>query len=344
MSVTGRDRIWSIALRVGIAREQRGYLREITPDAIATAAEQAGVDTSTRTVRRVLDAMSETGILEALPGRNKQYRLQSWMPSTDVSDGGTSHPLTYLAADPDQDVGPATDVSLDDLPEPIDYDRLIYHLYADWGIESEPLSAYGTVVRVGIDPQRTAIGDVIRADARDPPLQQTADLVVCHPDCRPYSPASRLTGDPDEYPRQIPRARETARAVADAYIIENVPQAIGAEDGLREPRHGSLVRLNGRMFGLPVPYERAFECSFEVPQPPEQADLVDREGPFAVEPGRLGVFRGEEIYWRAVKQVTGDYPAKKLKTSGIPAPYIHYLAYWWLRARDTPVEPQGVRV
>lgn len=197
----------------------------------------------------------------------------------------------------------------------------IGHFFADIGVESEPLSAYGTVHRFGLDPQDTYFTtDTYAVDlAEEMPDVDVFDLALLHPPCPRWSTATR-DRDREEHPNLIPRAREITGTLADDYILENVPNA-----PLNDP-----VRLNGRMFGLPIDYERAFETSFHVEQPPAYQALTATDGDFA-DHQETGGWQGSAQFWRTAKQVTGDYPAEDLKRSGIPAPYIHYLLRWYLR-------------
>ena len=48
---------------------------------------------------------------------------------------------------------------------------LIYHIFADRGVESEFLSGFGRVVRVGLDPFENDYSEEIRADATAIPLR-----------------------------------------------------------------------------------------------------------------------------------------------------------------------------
>lgn len=194
---------------------------------------------------------------------------------------------------------------------------LIYHIFADVGVESEALSGYGRVVRIGLNPQDTNDSEPVQGDARNLPLQPGADLAVLHPPCQPFSSASRGRNTDENL---IPLAREIGQEYAEDYIIENVPEA-----PLNDP-----VRLDGRMFGLPIKYERAFETSFHVEQPPVYGDLRADGGPLARHE-QTGGWQGTEPVWRSIKQVSGDYPVRDMKRSGIPAPYIHYLVRWWIR-------------
>lgn len=200
---------------------------------------------------------------------------------------------------------------------------LIYHIFADVGVESEPLSGYGRVVRVGLDPYDTNSSEPVQADANQLPLKPGADLAFLHPPCQKWSQATVAQGDQDDHPDMIPLARDLGEKYADEWIIENVPNA-----PLQDP-----VTLSGRMFGLPITYERAFETSFHVEQPPRHQDLTADTGPFATHQA-TGGWNGSAERWRCIKQVSGDYPAEDMKRSGIPAPYIHYLMRWYFRAQD----------
>lgn len=326
VSTTGRDQVWALVIEEASRRESRGWLREISVATIAELASERELGVSRRTIRRVVGAMAETGVLERAGGNGETslYRLADGvMPvsrnaATDLAMGSDVGPTTDLATGPrSSELSDGVGLDPDEL--------LIYHLFADTGVEAEPLSAYGRVVRLGLDPDRTAFGSVLRGDATEPPLRAEADLVVLHPPCQRWSSltTSNPAADREEHPDLIPRAREIGRELGEDYVIENVPQA-----PLEDP-----VRLEGSMFGLPVRYARAFETSFEVPEPPERPELVDRSGPFVNGDGQIGAFRGDGEIWRSVKQVSGDYPSEELKRSGIPAPYMHYLMRWFLRAR-----------
>lgn len=212
-------------------------------------------------------------------------------------------------------------------PSTHDTDRpLIYHVFADVGVESEPLSVYGRVVRVGLDPLDTNDSEPVKADARNLPLKPGADLAVLHPPCQRWAPQTHISGDRDEHPNFLPLARRIGEEYAEDYIIENVPTA-----PLEDP-----TVLDGRMFGLPVAYRRAFETTFQVDVPPAQATLADG-GAFATH-SATGNWNGDARLWRTVKQVAGDYPARDMKRSGIPAPYIHHLIREWMEQTAVPDE------
>lgn len=200
-------------------------------------------------------------------------------------------------------------------------ERLIYHVFADTGVEAEPLSAYGTVVRVGLDPPDLNESSPIKADARSLPLKPGADLSVWHPPCYRWADGTP-EDERQEHPNLIPLARERAPEISDHWIIENVPRAPLADDA---------VTLKGTMFGLPVTYERQFETSFHVEQPTVERTLPGTSwGQVQGTTGNSWI--GDKDRWKSVKGVSGDYPIDPLRRSGIPAPYIHYLARWWLDA------------
>lgn len=199
----------------------------------------------------------------------------------------------------------------------------IVHLWADTGIEDEVLHTFGTVVRVGIDPEPNPFSTVIQADARDPPLaNRTFNLAIAHPRCQRFSKSTAGSGNREDHPNEIPEAREVCQRLADHYIIENVPQA-----PLRDP-----VKLTGGMFGMGIHYARAFETSFHVPQPPSATRFRPDTGPLA-EQGTSGkAWVGSNEGWRLAKGYSHDWPARGLKRHAVPAPYLRRLLYYWLAA------------
>lgn len=139
----------------------------------------------------------------------------------------------------------------------------ILHAFADTGIECEVLSLYGYITRVGINPSDNPFTDeLIKSDATNNIFRPGSfDLSVWHPPCQRWSVATQGGGKGrDTHPNHIPRAREIAQQVSEHYIIENVPNA-----PLKNP-----TVLTGRMFGLPIVYKRAFETSWNVPQPTKE--------------------------------------------------------------------------
>lgn len=201
----------------------------------------------------------------------------------------------------------------------------IGHFFADHGVESEALSAYGNVHRFTIDPRsNTFVTNTTQIDLMENTPEITLDLGVFHPKCTKWSDMPDV--NPDDHENQIPRAREIARTVSDDYIIENKPRA-----PLENP-----VLLTGRMFGLPIAYERAFETSFEVEHPPNQQTF----GGKTVTPYFYSDRTTE--WWKSVKGYTGPYPKQHLAKNTIPAAYIHFLLRSWLESLETrdAKEPQ----
>lgn len=191
----------------------------------------------------------------------------------------------------------------------------ILHAFADHGVESEALATYGDVTRASIDPRPNDASDAVQADATDLPFApDTFDLALFHPPCTAYSDMPSADGDALDL---IPEARAEADRVAEEWVIENKPAA---------PLRDAVV-LDGKQFGLPVEYARAFETSFRVPQPPRQQTLATETSPF---------FFSERTaaWWRSVKGVRGEYPKDQLAKNCLPLAYVHYLARAWLAATD----------
>lgn len=202
----------------------------------------------------------------------------------------------------------------------------ILHLFADTGIESEVLSTFGDVTRVGIDPDPNPFSTVIQADGRDPPVSGDFDLALAHPPCQRWSVATPGGGsDPDSHPDYIDDAREVCQELADHYIIENVRDA-----PLRDP-----VLFNGGMFGMGIHYPRAFETSFDVPRPDTVPRWRPSGGPLAEQGKQGNAWVGTNDGWRLAKGYTYDWPGRELKRHAVPAPYLRRLLYWWLAAVET---------
>jgi hypothetical protein len=213
-------------------------------------------------------------------------------------------------------------------------DITIIHLFADVGIEDEVLSSFGAVTRVGIDPQENPFSTVIKADARDPPINAEFDLAVAHPECPRWSKSTHGTGDPEDHPNQIPEARSVCKDLADHYIIENVPQA-----PLRSP-----VKLTGGMFGLPIHYPRAFETSFKMPQPDPQQRFRPSAGPLKEQGDPGSAWAGKTEGWRLAKGYRHNWSGRGLKRHAVPVAYLTRLLYWWLTAVEegTKSEQQAI--
>lgn len=201
----------------------------------------------------------------------------------------------------------------------------IGHFFADHGVESEALAAYGQVHRFTIEPRSNEfVTETTAVDLMDETPDVKVNFGVFHPKCTKWCDMPGV--DPEDHENQIPRAREIARSVADDYVIENKPRA-----PLEDP-----VLLNGRMFGLPIAYERAFETSFPVEQPPQQQTF----GGKTVSPYFCSDRTSE--WWRAVKGYAGEYPKQHISKNALPAAYVHFLARSWLESLSTrdAEEPQ----
>jgi len=194
----------------------------------------------------------------------------------------------------------------------------ILHCFADWGIESEALSCYGEVVRVGLNPTNVNKSQPVQGDAKHIPFKPSTqfDLGLFHPPCTKWSDMPNANKD-GEAENLIPVAREIAEQHCAEYIIENKPRA-----PLRDP-----VLLDGKMFGLPIQYERAFEMSFAVDQPPRQGRLIKTE--------TSSFFYSERSreWWGAVKGIDSQaYPKEAMCKNCLPAQMVHYLVRGYLDA------------
>lgn len=194
----------------------------------------------------------------------------------------------------------------------------IAHLFADHGVETEALSAYGNVFRFTIEPRPNEFDvEAFQIDLMESTPAGRFDLVVCHPKCTKWADMPNV--DPEDHENQIPRARQLAEALGEDYIIENKPRA-----PLEDP-----TVLTGKMFGLPLEYARAFETSFRVKSPPRERTLSDK----TVSPYFFSD-RSRE-WWQGVKGYVGHYPKNHLAKNALPAAYVHCLARSWLESRDT---------
>jgi hypothetical protein len=195
-------------------------------------------------------------------------------------------------------------------------DRIL-HGFADCGVEAEALSVYGDVYRFTLNPRQNPYSQVAQMDLSDPDAlpfdDDQFDLAVLHPPCTAYSDMPDANKDGDA-PKLVPEARKIGERYAEHYVIENKPAA-----PLKDP-----VVLDGKMFGLPLKYERAFETSFPVDQPPRQSTLGTETSPF---------FYSERspAWWRAAKGgIRGDYPKEHVAKNSLPLPYVHHLCRAWM--------------
>jgi hypothetical protein len=218
---------------------------------------------------------------------------------------------------------------------------LILHCFADYGTESEILGGFGNVIRTSIDPVNTNESAPVKADAHidregkdwDVPFNDdvTFDLGLFHPVCSRWAATTSISGDPDDHENMIPSARSIAERYCDHHIIENVPKA-----PLKNP-----TVLNGRMFGLPIEYKRAFETSFDVPHPPRERMLLTGEGPSEkAETSSFFFSERSKEWWATAKGVKpAPYTKQHLAKNTIPAPYIYYLLRAWIKAYE---EEKGI--
>lgn len=198
---------------------------------------------------------------------------------------------------------------------------VIAHLFADHGVESEALAAYGTVVRFTRDPRPNPfVAETFALDLMETRPAGRVDLALVHPRCTDKADMTSIDGDPSDHENQIPRARELAEAFAEDYIIENKPR-----DDLRDP-----TLLNGRMFGLPIKYERAFETTFPVSTPLRERTLAEK----TVTPYYYSDRTTE--WWHAAKGYSAPQTTKQhLAKNALPRSYVDHLVRSWMEARNS---------
>jgi len=196
----------------------------------------------------------------------------------------------------------------------------ILHAFADHAVESEVLSTVGTVTQWTRGPRPNPhVAETVTVDLMKRVPSGQFDLAVLHPRCTDESDMTSISGDPDDHENQIPRAREIAEQVAEDYVIENKPR-----DDLRDP-----TTLHGRMFGLPLSYERAFETTFPVRSPARHQPLDEK----TVTPYYYS--DRTRRWWAAAKGYRGDYPKQHLAKNALPAAYVRCLVRSWLESLDT---------
>jgi hypothetical protein len=117
----------------------------------------------------------------------------------------------------------------------------------------------------------------------------------------------------------IPLARDVAENHCRYWVIENKPRA---------PLKNA-TRLDGKMFGLTVEHERAFESNFKIKQPPRQAFLPDTETSTYFHSGK------SIEWWASVKGVdASNYTKQSLAKNCLPAAYVHHIMRSYLRASE----------
>lgn len=191
----------------------------------------------------------------------------------------------------------------------------IAYCFADHGVEAEALSTVGEVHRFTINPRENPFCETtteVDLMAETPVFEERFDLWFGHPKCTKWSDMPGV--DPDDHEDQIPRARELAREMAEHYVIENKARA-----PLDSP-----VKLTGKMFTLPIKYERAFESSFPVSQPPRQQTLGTESSPFYY-PDMA------HSWWKNVKGIRGSYPKEHTAKNALPLAYVDHICRDWLK-------------
>jgi len=195
----------------------------------------------------------------------------------------------------------------------------ILHAFADRGMECFALSQQGSVTRATLDPKPNPWDDgVQQLDLLENTPKGHFDLGVFHPVCTRWASQTGISGDRDDHPNMIPRARELAEATCDEWIIENVPAA---------PLQDA-VTLDARMFGAPIAYRRSFETSFPVDQP----DIYGTLGDVETSP-HYHSERSKE-WWAAVKgyPLLETVPKEHYAKNCLPVPYVRHLLRAWQEA------------
>lgn len=200
----------------------------------------------------------------------------------------------------------------------------ILHVFADRGAENPTLSNYGDVYRFTLNAYSNDYSQAVQCDAHQLPIKDdvTFDIGWFHPPCGGVSPLSDTnTGSREDWPDLIPLSREIANKYCDHWVIENKP---------RESLD-TTVTLDGHMFNLDIAYERAFECSFDVEQPPKQNKIAET-GPFTYSEKPHG-------WWCGVKGTSTEFPKDHVAKNTIPADYINYIMRHHYEATDQEARP-----
>ena len=196
----------------------------------------------------------------------------------------------------------------------------ILQVFADQGAENPTMDNYGDVLRLSINIEPNQWSEAVQCDANLLPLKPDTefDLGWFHPPCGGVSPMSDTgNGSRDDWPDLIPIAREIADKHCNHYVIENKPR-----DSLNE-----TVTLDGHMFNLGIEYKRAFECSFDVEQPPMQNKLAETS-PFYYSEKPHG-------WWAGVKGSSTEFTKAHLAKNTIPSAYIDYIMRHHAMATET---------
>ena len=207
----------------------------------------------------------------------------------------------------------------------------ILHGFADKGLEDYTLSQYGHVTRYTLNPEPNDVSSFVKCDLSDPDAipepEETFDLGVWQPVCLKYADTTSISGDPDEWPDLIDEAKEIAEKTCKHWIIENKPAAWDDEHRDRDP----TVVLEGKHFGEPVKYARAFETNFPVDQPDSWATL----GTDSYETSPFFDSEKSRTWWAAYKGVPPEAaPKGYISRNCIPASYLRHLLRAWQDAVD----------
>lgn len=194
----------------------------------------------------------------------------------------------------------------------------ILHAFADRGVESQALSNFGTVTRLTVDPVSNNYSSAIAGDCRNPPFDDSVqfDFGLLHPPCTKWS--DMPSADTANAENLIPAARNLAEEYCDEWIIENKPRA-----PLRNP-----TILNGKMFGLPIKYERAFEASFDIPETPDEQSIETEISPYFYSD------RSKE-WWCSIKGCSTDFPKQHVAKNALPSAYVEFLVRKYFEATNT---------
>lgn len=190
------------------------------------------------------------------------------------------------------------------------------HFFADLSAEAEVLAAHGDVYRATLEPRKAPhVDETEQMDLMEATPDVQVKLGILHPVCSRWAETTTVSGDPEDHPNMIPRARDIARECCEYYVIENVPRA---------PLEDATV-LSGKMFGLPIEYERAFEANFSIAAPPRFGDL-------GTEVSTYFYSDRSADWWRSVKGYSGDYPKEHLAKNCLPSAYVQTIVRSWLKA------------
>lgn len=207
----------------------------------------------------------------------------------------------------------------------------IAHGFADKGLEDHTLAQYGHVTRYSLNPEPNGVSSFVQCDLSNPDAipepEEKFDLGLWQPVCLKYADTTSISGDPDDWPDLIDESKDIAEKTCDHWIIENKPAAWADENRARD----ATVTLEGKHFGLPVKYQRSFECSFDVPQPQSWGSI----GHDSYETSPFFHSEKSRTWWAAYKGVPPSAAAKDYTArNSIPRAYLQHLLMAWQDAVD----------